>query len=68
MQAEAVHNERDQLADDMRRARDENEELRAQRDDLQQTLQTLAGRMTQVADEILSQIRRRETPGDPAER
>jgi hypothetical protein len=64
VQAETVQAERDQLADGIQRVRAENDELRAQRDELQQTLQTLAGRMTHTADAILSRLRRRETPGD----
>ena len=67
-QADVVEGERDRLADEVRRYRDENAELRAQREELQQTLQTLAGRMAQAADEILNQFGRRRTPGDLAER
>jgi hypothetical protein len=67
-QAEAVQSERDQLVDDVRRVREENEGLRAQCDELQQTLQTLAGQMTHAADTILSRLRRCETPDHPASR
>ena len=66
--AEAVQSERDQLVDDIRRVREENEELRAQCEELQHTLQTLAGQMTHAADAILSRLRRRETPDGPTGR
>ena len=65
IQAEAVQSERNELADDIRRVRAENEELRSERDQLQQTLQILCRQMTQTADAILGRLRRREIPGDP---
>lgn len=65
IQAEAVQSERNELADDIRRVRAENEELRSERDQLQQTLQILGRQMTQTADAILGRLRRREIPGDP---
>ena len=67
-QAEAMQSERDRLVDDVRRAREENDELRAQCEELQHTLQALAGQMTHVADAILSRLRRRETSDDPSAR
>ena len=67
-QAEGVQGERDQLAADVRTMRAENEELRAQRDELQQTLQTLAGQMIHAADAILSQLQRRETLPESTDR
>jgi hypothetical protein len=67
-QAEAAQSERDQLLDDVRRVREENEGLRAQCDELQQTLQTLAGQMIHTADTILSRLRRCETPDHPTSR
>lgn len=68
IQAEAVQSERNELADDIRRVRAENEELRSERDQLQQTLQILGRQMTQTADAILGRLRRREIPGDPTGR
>jgi hypothetical protein len=68
VQAETMQNERDQLVEDVRRAREENEELRAQRDELQQTLQALAGRMTHAVNDVLHQLRSRETEADTTER
>jgi hypothetical protein len=66
--AEAVQSERDQLVEDVRRAREENEELRAQCDEMQDTLQALAGQVTHAADAILGRLRRHEAPDDPAAR
>jgi uncharacterized coiled-coil DUF342 family protein len=67
-QVDAVQSERDELADDVQRIRAENEELRVQRDELQQTLQTLARQMTHAADAVLSRLRRRDSPADSAPR
>ncbi len=64
-----VESERAALADEARRLGEENDGLRAQRDDLVEALQGLAGQMTRAADEILYRFGgRREAPGDLASR
>jgi hypothetical protein len=67
-QTEALQGDRDRLVDDLRRVGEENAALRAERDDLQQALETLAGRMTHAADDVMARLRRRETRNDPTER
>lgn len=66
--AGALQSERDVLADQVRHLEEDNEALRAQREELQQALQALAGQMTRAADEILYQFGRRGAPGNLAER
>ncbi|HEU4438214.1 MAG TPA: hypothetical protein VFT36_03140 [Methylomirabilota bacterium] len=64
-QAECLQGERDRLVDHVCRLREENDALRAERDELEQALQTLAGRMTHAADAILGHLRRRESRDVP---
>jgi hypothetical protein len=65
----AVENARTALAEDVRRLKEDNEGLRAQREELLEALQTLAGHMTRTADEILDRFGgRRAAPGDLAQR
>lgn len=66
--AGTVQGDRDMLAAEVRRLQEDNEGLRVQREELEQTLQTLAGQMTRTADEILYRFGRRGAPGDLAER
>jgi len=71
LQAEvgALAHERAMLAEQLRRLEAENQGLRAERDDLSDALQTLAGQTTRAVDALLQRIKgRRETPGDLAER
>ncbi|MGH7300597.1 MAG: hypothetical protein ACREJE_09315, partial [Candidatus Rokuibacteriota bacterium] len=71
LQAEAAATERDRagLAEAVRRLEEENDGLRAERDDLSDALRTLAGRATRTVEEILSRINgRRGTPGNLAGR
>jgi FtsZ-binding cell division protein ZapB len=64
-----LENERVMLADEVRRLEEDNETLRVQRDDLQEALQALAGRMTRAVDEILDRFGGpRGAAGDLAER
>jgi len=51
--AAALEKERAVLADEVRRLDEENAELRGQRDELLEALQTLAGQMNRAADEIV---------------
>ena len=68
-EAAALESERSMLADEARRLEEENRGLRAQREDLLDALQTLAGQMTRTADEILYRLEaRRGAPGDLASR
>lgn len=68
-QAEALERERVALAEEVRRLEQDNDALRAQRDELQEALQTIASRMTRTADEILYRLEaRRGAPGDLASR
>ncbi len=65
----ALEKERATLTEHVRRLEEESDGLRAQRDDLLEAVQTLAGQMTRTADEILYRFGgRREAPGDLAER
>ncbi|MGH7373809.1 MAG: hypothetical protein ACREJY_06235 [Candidatus Rokuibacteriota bacterium] len=65
----AVENARTALAEEVRRLKEDNEGLRAQREELLEALQTLAGHMTRTADEILDRFGgRRAAPGDLAQR
>jgi len=57
------------LADEVRRLEEDNDALRAQRDELHEAVQTLASQMTRTADEILHRFgTRRRAPGDLASR
>ena len=68
-EAEALEHERAALAEEVRRLERDNDALRAQRDDLQGALQTVAARMTRTADEVLYRLEaRRGAPGDLASR
>ena len=68
-EAEALERERATLAEEVHRLERDNDALRAQRDELQEALQTLAGQMTRTADEILYRLEaRRGAPGDLAPR
>ena len=73
--AEMLERERTALAEDVRRLEEETRRLeedahslRAQRDELQEALQTLASQMTRTADEILYRFGARSAPGDLAAR
>ena len=68
-EAEALERERASLAEEVHRLERDNDALRAQRDELQEALQTIASRMTRTADEILYRLEtRRGAPGDLAPR
>jgi hypothetical protein len=68
-EAEALERERATLADEVHRLERDNDALRAQRDELQEALQTIASQMTRTADEILYRLEaRRGAPGDLAPR
>jgi len=68
-EAEALERERTALADEVRRLEEDNDALRAQRDELHEAVQTLASQMTRTADEILHRFgTRRRAPGDLASR
>jgi hypothetical protein len=68
-EAEALERERATLAEEVRRLGQDNDALRAQRDGLQEALQTIASQMTRTADEILYRFgARRGAPGDLASR
>jgi len=68
-EAETLERERAALAAEVRRLEEDNDALRSQRDELHEAVQTLAGRMTRTADEILYQFgARRGAPGDLASR
>jgi len=68
-EAEALERERAALADEVRRLEEDNDALRAQRDELHEAVQTLATQMTRTADEILYRFgARRGAPGDLASR
>jgi predicted nucleic acid-binding Zn-ribbon protein len=59
----ALESERAALADEVRRLREENERVSAERDDLADALQTLAGQATRTADLVLHRIGgRRDAP------
>jgi len=51
-----LETERAALAEEVRRLREESNGLRAERDDLSDALQMLAGQATRVADEVLHRI------------
>ncbi|MEX2224304.1 MAG: hypothetical protein WEG40_21175 [Candidatus Rokuibacteriota bacterium] len=71
LQAEvgALEHERVVLAEKVRRLEEDNDGLRAERDDLSDALQTVASQATRTVDEILGRINgRREAPGDMAQR
>ena len=68
-EAEALERERATLAEEVHRLERDNDALRAQRDELQEALQTIASQMTRTADEILYRLEaRRGAPGDLAPR
>lgn len=52
-EAEALERDRAVLADELRRLEEDNEALRAQRDELHDAVQTIASQMTRAADELL---------------
>ena len=65
----AVESARTALAEEARRLKEDNDGLRAQREELLEALQTLAGHMTRTADQILDRFGgRRAAPGDLAPR
>lgn len=67
--SEALERERAALADEVRRLEQDNDALCAQRNELQEALQTIASQMTRTADEILVRFEaRRGAPGDLAPR
>jgi hypothetical protein len=67
--AETLERERVTLADEVRRLEQDNDALRAQRDELQEALQTIASQMTRTADQIVYRFEaRRVAPGDLAPR
>ena len=73
--AEVLERERAALAEDVRRLEEETRRLegdvdglRAQRDELQDALQTITRQMTRTADEILFRFGARSAPGDLASR
>ena len=67
--AEALERERATLAEELHRLERDNDALRAQRDELQEALQTIGSQMTRTADEILYRLEaRRGAPGDLASR
>ena len=68
-EAEALERERATLAEEVHRLEQDNDALRAQRDELQEALQSLASQMTRTADEVLYRLEaRRGAPGDLAPR
>jgi hypothetical protein len=68
-EVEALEDERAALAAAVRRLEKENDELRAERADLSDTLQTVAGQTARAVDEVLNRINaRRKAPGNLAER
>ena len=68
-EAEALERERAALAEEVRRLEQDNDALRAQRDELHEALQTIVGQTTRTADEILYRLEaRRGAPGDLASR
>ena len=68
-EAEALERERAALAEEVRRLGEDNDALRAQRDELHEALQTIASQMTRTADEILYRFgARRGAPSDLAPR
>lgn len=65
----AVESARTALTEEVRQLKEGNDGLRAQREELLEALQTLAGHMTRTADQILDRFGgRREAPGDLAPR
>jgi uncharacterized protein DUF4242 len=68
-EAEALERERAALAEEVRRLGEDNDALRAQRDELHEAFQTIASQMTRTADEILYRFgAQRGAPGDLASR
>ena len=70
LQAEvgALERERATMTDEVCRLEQENAELRAERDDLSEALQRIAGQTARTVDELLRRIHGRRAPGDLAER
>jgi len=73
--AEGLERERAALAEDVRRLEEDARRLeqdvdglRAQRDDLQEALQTISSQMTRTADELLYRFGARTAPGNLASR
>ncbi|HEY4912103.1 MAG TPA: nickel-binding protein [Methylomirabilota bacterium] len=67
--AEALELDRAVLADELRRLEEDNEALRAQRDELHDAVQTIASQMTRAADELLYRFGpQRGAPSDLAPR
>jgi len=68
-EAEALERDRAVLADELRRLEEDNEALRAQRDELHDAVQTIASQMTRAADELLYRFgTQRGAPTDLAPR
>ena len=68
-EAEALERDRAVLADELRRFEEDNEALRAQRDELHEAVQTIASQMTRAADELLYRFgTQRGAPTDLAPR
>jgi uncharacterized protein DUF4242 len=68
-EAEALERERAALAEELRRLEQDNDALRAQRDELHEALQTIVSQTTRTADEILYRLEAgRGAPGDLASR
>jgi len=68
-EAEALEHDRAVLADELRRLEEDNEALRAQRDELHDAVQTIASQMTRAADELLYRFGpQRGAPSDLAPR
>lgn len=68
-EAETLERERAAMAQELRRLEQDNNALRAQRDELHEALQTIVSQTTRTADEILYRLEaRRGAPGDLASR
>lgn len=67
-EAAVAEKDRDLLAGELKRLQDENDLLRAQRDELAEAFGSLAGQMSRVADEILDRFGGRSDVGGLADR
>lgn len=68
-EAETLERERAAMAQELRRLEQDNNALRAQRDELHEALLTIVSQTTRTADEILCRLEaRRGAPGDLASR
>jgi hypothetical protein len=68
-QVSALESARAAIGEELLRAKEDNANLRLQREELREALHTLAGHMTRTADEILDRFGgHREAPGDLAPR